>query len=151
MVKILDVICGYRITIAPIAERWYNIPHGFRFELVTDVGRKVISVDSGFCFDGRSGGSMVDALGVAPNLGTQDEIKAWLLHDINYYDCTGLSFDESNELLYSMLRKCGYSWIRAKLVYNAVQWFGRGSFGEPSPDSREFCNVGKIHVRHYDK
>lgn len=149
--KIMDVICHYAITIAPIAERWYNIPHGFRFELITDVGRKVISVDAGFCFDGRSGGPLVDTLGIAPNLGTQDEIKAWLLHDINYYDCTGLNFDESNDLLYSMLRKCGYSWLRAKAVYNAVQLFGRGSFGEPSPDSREFCNVGKIHVRHYDK
>ena len=149
--KVSAVKCDYAITICPIADRWYTIPNGFRFELVTDIGRKIISVDAGFCFDGRSGGPMVDALGVAPNLGTQAELKAWLLHDINYYDCTGLSFEESNDMLYQMLRECGYSWIRARLVYNAVQWFGASSFGEPSPDSREYCNMGKIHVRHYDK
>ena len=92
---------------------------------------------------------MVEALGIAPNLGTQEELKCWLAHDINAYDIC-FSYDETNEILYSMLRNIGYSWVRARMIYTAVN-FTDSWFGEPAPSDREFPNITKIHVRHTDK
>lgn len=143
-------ICQQKIKIEPIEARWYNIPHEVDFDFYTKSGRKHIHLDKDFMFDGRSGGLGADL--VAPNLGTQNEIKAWLCHDILFYDTSGFSFNEANLLLYKDLRnKCKYNWLRAKSVYWAVQLFGRGSFCEPAPIDREFPNLGKIHVQHFDK
>ena len=146
--KINEVKFSRDILIEPVSDRWYRIPGAFTIDLTTDCGRIRINIDDGFMFDGRSGGPAVDF--IAPNLGTQSELKAWLLHDINGYGKC-LSFEETNELLYSMLRgQCNYSWFRAKVIYTAVS-FSDSWYGEPKPTDRERINWNKIHIRHYDK
>ena len=84
------------ITIRPIADRWYRIDGAFTVDIyLKDEGVVHIRVDDGFMFDGRSGGPCVDF--IAPNLGTQDELKIWLLHDLMGYDIY-FSFKETNKI-----------------------------------------------------
>lgn len=137
------------IVLKPIADRWYEVQGAFHIDYITDYGNIRINVDNGFLFDGRSGGPMVEAFGIAPNLGTQVELKCWLAHDINAYDIC-FSYDETNTILYNMLRDAGYSWMKSKLIYTAVNC-SESWFGEPLRNDREWVNVGKIHVRHTDK
>lgn len=136
------------IVIVPVADRWYRIPHKFQITVLTDCGKLVFSIDSDFMFDGRSGGPFVDALGIS-NLGTQDLVKSWLFHDINFYDVY-FTFQESNEILYMMLKKAGMGWFKARSVYVAVG-MAESHFGEPKPNDKEYINIPKIHVSHYDK
>lgn len=147
--KVSKVEFSRDIVIKPIEDRWYEIQGAFSIDLFTDSGHIRVNVDNGFLFDSRSGGPMIDALGIAPNLGTQDELKCWATHDIFAYDIC-LSYDETNELLYDMLRKAGYTWFRARMVYTAVN-FSDSWFGRPIPGDREYPNLDKIHVRHFDK
>lgn len=136
------------ITIKPIADRWYRIDGAFTVDIyLKDEGVVHICVDDGFMFDGRSGGPCVDF--IAPNLGTQDELKIWLLHDLMGYDIY-FTFKETNKILYDNLRKIGYGWIKANSIWSAVS-ISDSWFGIPLPDSREYPNLNKIHVRHYDK
>jgi hypothetical protein len=148
-VRIKDAVFSCDVLLQPVGNREYLIPHPFRVELLTDgLGVIVYDVAGGFVFDGRSGGPMVDF--IAPNLGTQEEAKAWLLHDINGHDVC-LSFEEANQLLYDMLRKdCRYGYFRAKAIYCAVS-ASSSWFGEPKPGDLSYPNRGKIKVRHYAK
>jgi hypothetical protein len=148
--KVLKVEFSRDITLKPLADRWYEVQGAWTVDYITDCGRIHIMVDDGFMFDGRSGSAWIDALGIAPNLGSQEEMKAFLCHDLLYYDI-GFTFDEANELLYSMLRQCGYGWFRSRLIYNAVSLFGKDHFGLPTITDREYPNITKIHYRHYDK
>lgn len=148
--KITKVEFSREITLKPIADRWYEIQGAFSVDITTDCGVKRINVDDGFMTDGRSGSAWIDALGIAPNLGSQEELKAFICHDLLFYDI-GFEFTEANELLYSMLRKAGYGWFRARLIFTAVDFFGEDHFGRPLPTDREYQNLAKIHVRHYDK
>ena len=147
--KVLSVEFSRDIVIKPIETLWYQVQGAFHLDYKTDVGDIRVNVDDGFMFDGRSGGPMVDALGIAPNLGSQPELKCWLAHDINAYDIC-FSYDETNDILYNMLRDIGYGWFRAKMIYTAVNC-SESWFGEPLPNDREFPNLAKIHVRHYDR
>jgi len=136
------------ITLKPLADRWYRIDGGFSINVhLKDEGVVRICVDDGFEFDGRSGGNLVDF--IAPNLGTQDELKAWIQHDLMAYDIY-FTFKETNAILYNTLRKIGYGWWKAKLIWGAVSatdsWFGK-----PLPRTREYVNLNKIHVSHSHK
>lgn len=136
------------ITLKPIADRWYRIDGAFTIDInLKDEGVVHIIVDDGFMFDGRSGGPCVDF--IAPNLGTQEELKIWLLHDIMGYDIY-FSFKETNKILYDSLRGIGYSWIKANSIWAAVS-ISDSWFGMPLPNSREYPNYNKLHIRHYDK
>ena len=104
--KITKVEFSRDILLKPISDRWYEIQGAFSIDITTDCGVKRINIDDGFLFDGRSGGPMIDF--IAPNLGAQAELKAWTLHDICGHDLTGFTFEETNEILYMMLRQCGY-------------------------------------------
>ena len=147
--KVLKVEFSRDLTLKPIADRWYEVQGAFSIDYTTDCGKIRVNVDHGFRMDGRSGGPMVEALGIAPNLGTQEELKCWLAHDINAYDIC-FSYDETNDILYMMLREIGYGWFRSKLIYTAVNC-SDSWFGEPLKTDREYTNINKIHVRHTDK
>ena len=147
--KVTKVEFSRDIILKPIADGWCEVQGAFCIDYTTDCGLIRINVDRGFTMDGRSGGPMVEAFGIAPNLGTQDELKCWLAHDINAY-AIYFSYDETNDILYSMLREIGYGWFRSKLIYTAVNC-SDSWFGEPYPNEREYPNLAKIHVRHTDK
>lgn len=144
---VTKVTCSREIILKPISDRWYSIPGHFSIDCyLLGSGVKHIVVDDGFLFDGRSGGPLVDF--IAPNLGTQDELLAWLTHDLLSYDL-GFTFEETNAILYWMLRNyCGYGYLRARSIHAAVSvsdsWFGTPSMGD-----KEFPNIKRIKVRHY--
>lgn len=141
------VICSREITLRPISDRWYSIPGHFGIDCyMPAAGVKRISVDDGFQFDGRSGGPFADI--IAPNLGTQDELLAWLLHDLNGHGVTGFSFAETNVILYWYLRKyCSYGYLRARAIYTAVS-LSNSWYGEPVKGDKSYPNLSKIHIRH---
>src|SRR5574343_2311 len=147
--KVTKVEFSRDIILKPIADRWYEVQGAFCIDYTTDCGIIRINVDHGFLLDGRSGRPMVEVLGIAPNLGTQEELKRWVAHNINAHDIC-FSYDETNDILYNMLRNIGYGCFRSKLIYTAVN-FSEGWFGEPLPNDREYPNLAKIHVRHVDK
>lgn len=139
---------GNRVYIEPVATRWYRVPHWFAIDALTDVGRFRAECQAGFLFDGRSGGAPADIF--EPNLGTQDELKEWLKHDVFGHDI-GLTFEETNENLRSgLIHNCGQSAARARMVWAAVS-ASRKWFGEPGPDDRSFPNLKLLTVRHYAK
>lgn len=142
------IVFSRDISLKPIADRWYRIEGAFSINVyLRDEGIVRICIDDGFEFDGRSGGPCVDF--IAPNLGTQDELKAWCFHDICGYDIY-FSFKETNNILYNSLRKIGYGWYKANVILAAVS-FSDSWFGKPLPNTREYRNLNKIHVRHVDK
>ena len=145
---VTKVMCSREITLKPLADRWYSVQGHFDIDCyLRDSGVKHISVDDGFLFDGRSGGPIVDF--IAPNLGTQDELLAWLLHDLNGHSVTGFSFEETNAILYWMLRKyCGYGYLRAQAIHTAVS-MSDSWYGEPAMGDRSYPNLSRIKVRHY--
>lgn len=145
--EIYDYKCT-DITLVPVSNRWYRIPHNVNIELTTNFGTYRIRLDKDFHFDGRSGGPFADF--VAPNLGTQREVKAWLLHDVLGYDI-GLSFHETNYALYWVLvYSCSYHTYKASLIRKAVS-VSDSWFGAPKEGEREYINNGKIHLTLDDK
>ena len=137
------------IKLMPLADRWYRIPGHWSVDIWGPFpGRKHIDVDDGFAFDGRSGPILADV--VMPNLGSQPELKAALVHDLNAYAKSGLTFSETNELFRAMLRHAGYGYMRAGLIWAAVS-MNDSWFGEPLPTDREYPNLEKIKLRYFDK
>lgn len=137
------------IILKPVADRWYEVQGSFTVDIYLNKEERVnINIDDGFLFDGRSGPKIVDYY--IPNLGTQEELKTFLLHDLLSYDIY-FSFSENNDIFYRNLRNlCNYSWSKSKIIWAFVS-VSDSYFGIPLPDSREYANVNKIHVRHYAK
>jgi hypothetical protein len=127
------------ISLVPIKDRWYSVNNDVHISIQTDVGVIKVHINSGFIFDGRSGGKLIDF--IVPNLGTQREIACWLVHDCFAHDI-GFSFELTNDILYGMLRCCDYSWFRAGYVHTAVSlsdsWFGT------TPTEQELKNISLI-------
>lgn len=144
--KITKIDFSRDISITPVADRWYKVNGAFTVGFYLEgEGVVHIAVDDGFMFDGRSGPKLVDYY--APNLGTQDELKTFLIHDLLSYDIY-FSFEQNNNIFYNNLRnKCGYGWTKAKIMWACVS-ISDSYFGIPLPDSREYPNLNKIHVRH---
>lgn len=158
--KILEFRVSGWIDIRPIRDRWYRLVSPVNiFIHVAGLGWVVYRFKAGFLFDGRSGGPLADF--IVPNLGTQEELACWLIHDANGYDLL-LSFYRTNEMLRQMLllawgpenkpehpdgffvrtvpsQKKG-DLARAWAVYRAVS-LSRSWFGEPKAGDREYHNV----------
>ena len=147
--KITKIDFSRDISITPVADRWYRVNGAFTVDFyLENEGVVHIAVDDGFFFDGRSGPKLVDYY--TPNLGTQDELKTFLIHDLLSYDIY-FSFEQNNNIFYNNLRnKCGYGWAKAKIIWACVS-ISDSYFGRPLPDSREYPNLNKIHVRHVDR
>ena len=134
--------------IAPLAPRWYRVPHAWSVDAFTDCGRVHADVAPGFLFDGRSGPIAVDAF--VPNLGTQAEAKEWLGHDL-WGHGVYLSFEEANDALRIGLRdNCDYSRKMAGAVHVSVS-ASDSWFGEPAFDDKSYPNLALIKVRLYAK
>lgn len=115
-------------------KRRYPFSGSVSFAIYTSAGTLHVCLAAGFEFDGRSGPKIVDWY--VPNLGTLEERLCWLCHDANGY-VQDLSFDDTNVLLFAMLRDmCRYRKTKAALVRFAVG-LSRSWYGEPKPS--EWC------------
>lgn len=129
------------ISLVPIKDRWYSIDKDVVVTIQTDCGVITVYVNSGFIFDGRSGSKLIDF--IVPNLGSQKEIACWLVHDAFGHDI-GISFEMTNDILYGMLRCCGYGWFRSGYVYKGVS-FSDSWFGQPNGATKqELKNISLI-------
>ena len=107
----------------------------------TNQGSLHIVTAPGFVFDGRSGPKIVDWY--APNLGTLDERICWLVHDGNGYG-QDLSFEDTNVLLFAMLRDlAGYRTSKANVIQLAVS-LSRSWYGTPKPGDWCCANVNRV-------
>ena len=140
-----EVLFSRDLEIVRVSDRWYRIPFSFDVDIYLDgVHRAHIDIDRDFMFDGRSGPRIVDFF--VPNLGTQNERRAWFIHDLLSYSL-GISYRENNRLLFGTLRRtCGYPRVKAGLIWGAVS-LSSSYYGKPKPDEREYVNLPKIHVR----
>ena len=118
-------------------ERWYPMKRDNTIWVVTNRGTLRYTYKRDFHFDGRSGGPLVDI--VLPNLGTENDVICWLIHDLNGY-ATYLSFEDTNEMLRQMLRLSGKVRLKASLAHWTVSR-SRAWYGDPKRGDREYINI----------
>lgn len=121
--------------------RRYLIEGAISLTVFTNQGELKVTTAPGFVFDGRSGPKIIDWY--APNLGTLEERLCWFVHDCNGYGLD-LSFEDTNVLLYAMLRDLAkYSTAKANVIQLAVS-LSSSWYGEPKDGDWCRCNVGKV-------
>ena len=124
-------------------KRCYPIDCELNVMVFTNQGTLNVAVSSGFLFDGRSGPKIIDWY--APNLGSLEERLCWFVHDCNGY-ALDLSFEDTNILLYAMLRDlAGYRKAKANVIQLAVS-LSSSWFGEPKENDWCSCNIGKVRT-----
>lgn len=128
-------------SIWPNDERRYTLKDEIRLQVVTNKGTLSVVTAPGFVFDGRSGPKIVDWY--APNLGTLEERVCWFVHDCNGYG-QDLSFEDTNILLYAMLRDlAGYRTSKANVIQLAVS-LSKSWYGEPKDGDWCRANLDKV-------
>lgn len=121
--------------------RRYLVEGAISLTVFTNQGELKVTTAPGFVFDGRSGPKIVDWY--APNLGTLEERLCWYVHDCNGYGLD-LSFEDTNVLLYAMLRDLAkYRTVKANVIQLAVS-LSKSWYGEPKEGDWCRCNVGKV-------
>lgn len=124
-------------------ERRYMLDGHVHVMVATNQGTLQVMTAPGFVFDGRSGPKIVDWY--APNLGTLEERLCWYVHDCNGYGLD-LSFEDTNLLLYAMLRDLAkYRISKAALIQFAVG-LSSSWYGDPKEGDWCRCNVGKVRT-----
>lgn len=124
-------------------ERRYPLRGRVHLEVVTNQGTLTVTTGAGFEFDGRSGPSIIDFY--VPNLGSLEEKVCWLVHDCNGY-ATGLSFKDTNILLYAMLRYYAkYKPAKANVIQLAVS-LSKSWYGVPAEDDWCHRNIGLVNT-----
>ena len=123
------------------SRRRYPLAMPVAFDVFTTQGTLHVATAAGFEFDGRSGPRLVDWY--VPNLGTLAERLSWLAHDCNGYG-QGLSFEDTNLLLFVMLRDLAkYRTAKATAIQLAVS-VSKSWYGTPSKDDWCYKNIGKV-------
>jgi len=135
------------IIIKPLKERWYEVVADARCLIKTDCGCMYFYIHKGWKFDGRSGGWLVDL--IAANLGTQEEVWAFAVHDTLFYGF-GITFETANDILRQQLRlDAKYGRIRANVIHWGVSTeFARKAF--ENNDEEEELNKQKLHFSWVD-
>ena len=144
-------VLGYEIvsgraslkTIIENDERRYTLTEEVNLIVRTNQGTLNLVTSPGFVFDGRSGPKIIDWY--APNLGTLEERLCWYVHDCNGYGLD-LSFEDTNVLLFSMLRDLAhYRTAKANVIQLAVS-LSSSWYGEPKDGDWCRCNIGKVRT-----
>lgn len=124
-------------------ERRYVLYGEVNLIIRTTQGTLNVVTSPGFVFDGRSGPKIVDWY--APNLGTLEERICWFVHDCNGYGLD-LSFEDTNLLLYAMLRDlAAYRTSKANVIQLAVS-LSKSWYGEPKDGDWCCANIDKVRT-----
>ena len=127
----------------PNGRRRYPLDDEVNLMIYTSQGTLNVVTSAGFVFDGRSGPKIVDWY--APNLGTLEERVCWLVHDCNGYGLD-LSFEDTNLLLFAMLRDLAhYRTSKASVIQLAVS-LSKSWYGEPKEGDWCRANVDKVRT-----
>ena len=141
----LEIVCG-RASLENVKEnreRRHVLYGEVNLMVHTSQGTLNVVTAPGFVFDGRSGPSIIDWY--VPNLGTLEERVCWLVHDCNGYGLD-LSFEDTNVLLFAMLRDLAhYRTAKANVIQLAVS-LSKSWYGEPKPGDWCRCNVGRVRT-----
>lgn len=123
--------------------RRYSLSDEVNLLIRTNYGSLSVVTAPGFVFDGRSGPKIVDWY--APNLGTLEERICWFVHDCNGYG-KDLSFEDTNLLLYAMLRDlAAYRTSKANVIQLAVS-LSKSWYGEPKDGDWCCANIDKVRT-----
>ena len=57
-----------------------------------------------------------------------NHLQAAIVHDMCYRSKVGVSKKDADLMFYDAMRSLGVSWWKAQTMYQAVNWFGGGSF-----------------------
>ena len=124
-------------------ERRYVLYGEVNLIITTNQGNLNVVTYPGFVFDGRSGPKIIDWY--TPNLGTLEERLCWYVHDCNGYGLD-LSFEDTNVLLYAMLRDLAhYRTAKANVIQLAVS-LSKSWYGEPKEGDWCRRNVGLVRT-----
>lgn len=124
-------------------ERRYVLYGEVNLIITTNQGNLNVVTSPGFVFDGRSGPKIIDWY--TPNLGSLEERLCWFVHDCNGYGLD-LSFEDTNVLLYAMLRDLAhYRTAKANVIQLAVS-LSKSWYGEPKEGDWCRRNVGLVRT-----
>jgi hypothetical protein len=113
----------------------YQLQRGYRQSLIpapdADISDYIslksgtLSIAKGYAWDGPSG----------PTIDTKNFMRGSLVHDALYQLLREEKLPQgcrevADKLLYDLCRQDGMWWLRAKIVYYAVRWFGGKYAGE---------------------
>jgi len=138
--KVLNVY-GQTPVVTIVNDRDIKFAQRCYIDVITDEGCLGYDILPGFITNGRSGTGLID--GFIPHFGNQSILTAWVIHDINYYEC--LSKDLADEVLRQMLVKSGMSRFKASLVKKSVQWFGDNAYGLTTEE--DFDMYSKVNFK----
>ena len=127
----------------PNGRRRYPLDDEVNLMIYTSQGTLNVVTSAGFVFDGRSGPKIVDWY--APNLGTLEERICWLVHDCNGYGLD-LSFEDTNLLLYVMLRDLAHYRTSKASVIQLVVSLSKSWYGEPKEGDWCHANIDKVRT-----
>ena len=91
-----------------------------------EIEDKIYTIKKGFKYDGASIPKIFWS--IVGGAFHPDFQKAALLHDYMYRETLGKS--KADQYFYEILRYCGVSKIKSKLMYLAVRWFGGISYND---------------------
>lgn len=139
----------------PMGDRYYSLTNDIDVKLEFTGGLTYIyHFNKNFITNFRSGAPIVDCF--TDQIGDTLQALAYLIHDANYTPCHylfnehPLSKIDSDKLLYQMLVYSGFSKIKANIIYEAVNIFGKSAYYEDddltATNKYDFCFYRKVIV-----
>ena len=132
-----EVIDSVRLNVA----NRFCMESGVKIMVRTTQGTLHVATAPGFVFDGRLGPSFIEWY--VPPIGTLEERLCWLVHDCNAY-AKDLSFEDTNLLLYAMLRDiAGYNVAKANVLQLAAS-LSKTWYGAPEIHDWSYLNSDRV-------
>ena len=139
----------------PMGDRYYSLTNDIDVKLEFTGGLTYIyHFNKNFVTNFRSGAPIVDCF--TDQIGDTLQALAYLIHDANYTPCHylfnehPLSKIDSDELLYQMIVYSGFNKVKAKIIYEAVNIFGKSAYYEDddltATNKYDFCFYRKVIV-----
>lgn len=139
----------------PMGDRYYSLTNDIDVKLEFTGGLTYIyHFNKNFVTNFRSGAPIIDVF--TEQIGSTLAALAYLIHDANYTPCHylfnehPLSKKESDKLLYQMLVYSGFNKVKANIIYEAVNIFGKSAYYEDddltATNKYDFCFYRKVIV-----
>ena len=139
----------------PMGDRYYSLTNDIDVKLEFTGGLVYLyHFNKDFVTNFRSGAPIIDVF--TDQIGDTLQALAYLIHDANYTPCHylfdrhPLSKKESDKLLYQMLVYSGLNKLQAKIIYEAVNIFGKSAYYEDddltATNKYDFCFYRKVIV-----
>ena len=139
----------------PMGDRYYSLTNDIDVKLEFTGGLVYLyHISHDFITNFRSGAPIIDVF--TEQIGSTLAALAYLIHDANYTPCSMLNLNhplskiDSDKLLYQMLVYSGFSKLKANIIYEAVNIFGKSAYYNDdkltAKNKYDFCFYRKVIV-----